>query len=143
MPTGRLAPLLETQRQRDIPFAIPYFPRWCIYKLQSAACNACSENAKGSLCGCVAQTSFWAEMQKKGTIVSSAFPRSARRGQGTTNGENLNISGRFIEINARRPDVLRQASLCFSGISRHSTPPVSPRSCPHPPSLCTIQPPSF
>lgn len=40
----------------------------------------------------MAQTSFWAEMQKKGPVVSSAFPRSARRGRGTTNGENLNIS---------------------------------------------------
>ena len=33
VPTGMLAPLLETQRQRDIPFAIPHFPRRCIYKL--------------------------------------------------------------------------------------------------------------
>ena len=59
---------------------------------KKAACNACSENAKGSLRRCVAQTSFWAEMQKKGTAVSSAFPRSARRGRGTTNGKNLNIA---------------------------------------------------
>ena len=29
------------------------------------------------------------------------------------------------------------------GIFSHSTPPESPRSRPHPPSLCTIQPPSF
>ena len=48
VPTGQLAPLLETQRQRDTPFAIPHFPRRCIYKLQKAACHACSENAKGS-----------------------------------------------------------------------------------------------
>ena len=82
---GCCAPLLETQRQRDVPFAIPHFPRRCIYRLQTAACNACSENAKGSLCRCVAQTSFWAGMQKKGTVVSSAFPRSARRGRGKTN----------------------------------------------------------
>ena len=34
VPTGMLAPLLETQRQRNIPFAIPHFPRRCIYKLQ-------------------------------------------------------------------------------------------------------------
>ena len=33
VPTGRLAPLLEAQRQRDVPFAIPHFPRRCIYKL--------------------------------------------------------------------------------------------------------------
>ena len=33
VPTGRLAPLLETPRQRDVPFAIPHFPRGCIYKL--------------------------------------------------------------------------------------------------------------
>ena len=46
MPTGRLAPLLETQRQRDAPFAIPHFLRRRIYKLQKAACIACSENAK-------------------------------------------------------------------------------------------------
>ena len=46
VPTGMLTPLLETQRQRDAPFAIPHFPRRCIYKLQKAACNACSENAK-------------------------------------------------------------------------------------------------
>ena len=26
-----LAPLLETQRQRDAPFEIPHFPRRCIY----------------------------------------------------------------------------------------------------------------
>lgn len=66
VPTGRLAPLLETPRQRDAPFAIPHFPRRCIYKLQKAACHACSENAKGSLRRCVAQTSFWTGMQKKG-----------------------------------------------------------------------------
>ena len=46
VPAWMLAPLLETQRQRDAPFAIPHFPRRCIYKLQKAACNACSENAK-------------------------------------------------------------------------------------------------
>ena len=79
--TGQLAPLLETQRQRDAPFAIPHFPRRCIYKLQKAACHARSENAKGSLRRCVAQTSFWTEMQKKGAAVFSAFPRSARRGR--------------------------------------------------------------
>ena len=56
VPTGMLAPLLETQRQRDVPFAIPHFPRRCIYKLQKAACNDCSENANGSLCGCMTQT---------------------------------------------------------------------------------------
>ena len=54
---------------------------------KNAACYTCSENAKGSLCGCVAQTSFWAEMQKKWTVVSSAFPQSARRGRGTTSRE--------------------------------------------------------
>ena len=85
VPTGRLAPLLETQRQRDVPFAIPHFPRRCIYKLQKAACHACSENAKGSLCGCMAQTSFWVGTQKKGTVTSSAFLRSARRGRGKAN----------------------------------------------------------
>ena len=37
VPTGRLAPLLETQRQRDVPFAIPHFPRRCIYKLQKCS----------------------------------------------------------------------------------------------------------
>ena len=37
VPTGMLAPLLETQRQRDIPFAIPHFPRRCIYKLQKCS----------------------------------------------------------------------------------------------------------
>ena len=57
-----------------------------------AVCNTCSENAKGSLCGCVAQTSFWAEMQKKEKKVSSAFPQPARRGREVTNGENLNIA---------------------------------------------------
>ena len=31
VPTGMLAPLLETQRQRDAPFEIPHFPRRCIY----------------------------------------------------------------------------------------------------------------
>jgi hypothetical protein len=41
---------------------------------KNAACHACSENAKGSLRRYVAQTSFRAEMQKKGTAVSSAFP---------------------------------------------------------------------
>ena len=46
VPAWMLRALLETQRQRDIPFAIPHFPRRCIYKLQKAACNACSENAK-------------------------------------------------------------------------------------------------
>ena len=80
VPTGMLAPLLETQQQRDVPFAIPHFPRRCIYKLQKAACHACSENAKGSLHRCVAQTSFWTEMQKKGMIVSSAFPQPAAAG---------------------------------------------------------------
>ena len=40
VPTGKLAPLLETPRQRDVPFAIPHFPRSCIYKLQkrSSSC---------------------------------------------------------------------------------------------------------
>ena len=37
VPTGMLAPLLETPRQRDVPFAIPHFPRRCIYKQQNAA----------------------------------------------------------------------------------------------------------
>ena len=37
MPTGQLAPLLETQRQRDAPFEIPHFPRSCIYKLQKCS----------------------------------------------------------------------------------------------------------
>ena len=59
---------------------------------KNAACITCSENAKGSLCGCVAQTSFWAEMQKKGTIVSSTFPRSARRGREIRNGEKTQYS---------------------------------------------------
>lgn len=47
---GCCAPLLETQRQRDVPFAIPHFPRRCIYKLQKAACHPCSENTKGGPC---------------------------------------------------------------------------------------------
>lgn len=34
----------------------------------------------------MAQTSFWAEMPKKGMVVPSAFPRSARRGRRETNG---------------------------------------------------------
>ena len=37
VPTGMLAPLLETLRQRDAPFEIPYFPRRCIYKLQKCS----------------------------------------------------------------------------------------------------------
>ena len=38
VPTGMLAPLLETQRQRGvIPSEIPHFPRRCIYKQQNAA----------------------------------------------------------------------------------------------------------
>ena len=105
VPTGQLAPLLETQRQRDAPFAIPHFPRRCIYKLQNAACNACSENAKESLCRYVAQTSFWAEMQKKGTAVSSAFPQPAQRGRGTSNGENLNIAKHGM-VPSENPPVL-------------------------------------
>ena len=80
---------------------------------KNAACNACSENAKGSLRRCVAQTSFWAEMQKKGTAVSSAFPRSARRGRGTTNGENLNISGGFIEVNSKEAWRVASSLLAF------------------------------
>ena len=44
VPTGRLAPLLETQRQRDVPFAIPHFPRRCIYKLQKCSLIAQLEN---------------------------------------------------------------------------------------------------
>ena len=106
VPTGRLAPLLETQRQRDIPFAIPHFPRRCIYKLQNAACHACSENAKGSLHRHVAQTSFWTEMQKKGTAVSSAFPQPAQRGRGTTNGENLNIAKHGMVLSENPPVLL-------------------------------------
>ena len=47
---------------------------------KNAACNACSENAKGSLRRYVAQTSFWAEMQKKVTVVSSAFLQPAAAG---------------------------------------------------------------
>ena len=35
---------------------------------------------------------------------------------------------------------MRQASLRFLSIPFHFTPPESPRSCPHPPELCTIQP---
>ncbi len=103
---GCCAPLLETQRQRDVPFAIPHFPRRCIYKLQNAACNACSENAKGSLRRCVAQTSFWAEMQKKGTAISSAFPQPTRRGRGTTNGENLNIAKHGMVLSENPPVLL-------------------------------------
>ena len=34
VPTGMPAPLLETQRQRDVPFEIPHFPLQCIYKLR-------------------------------------------------------------------------------------------------------------
>ena len=34
VPTGMLAPLLETQRQRDVPFEIPHFLRRRICKLQ-------------------------------------------------------------------------------------------------------------
>ena len=37
VPTGRLAPLLGTQRQRNAPFEIPHFPRRCIYKLQKCS----------------------------------------------------------------------------------------------------------
>ena len=44
VPTGMLAPLLETQRQRDVPFAIPHFPRRCIYKLQKCSLIAQLEN---------------------------------------------------------------------------------------------------
>lgn len=52
-----------------------------IYKLQKAACHACSENAKGSPCGCMAQTSFWAEMQKKERcfLLHSRSPPRRRR----------------------------------------------------------------
>ena len=35
VPTGMLAPLLETQRQRDAPFETPHFPRRCIYNLKN------------------------------------------------------------------------------------------------------------
>ena len=77
---GCCAPLLETQRQRDIPFAIPHFPRRCIYKLQNAACNICSENAKRKPAQ-VRGTDFLlggnAEERK---AFSSAFPQPARRG---------------------------------------------------------------
>lgn len=70
-------PYWKPRGKRNIPFAIPHFPRRCIYKLQKAACNACSENAKGSLHRCVAQTSFWTEMQKKGKhfLLHSRDPR--------------------------------------------------------------------
>ena len=111
VPTGMLAPLLETPRQRDVPFAIPHFPRRCIYKLQKAACHACSENAKGSLRRHMAQTSFWAEMQKKGPVVSSAFPRSARRGRGTTNGENLNIAKHGMVLSENPPVLFFMCSI--------------------------------
>ena len=35
VPTRMLAPLLETQRQRDAPFETPHFPRRCIYNLKN------------------------------------------------------------------------------------------------------------
>ena len=46
VPTGVLAPLLKTRRQRGAPFEIPHFPRRRIYNCKNAACNACSENEK-------------------------------------------------------------------------------------------------
>ena len=113
---GCCAPLLETQQQRDVPFAIPHFPRRCIYKLQKAACHACSENAKGSLRRCVAQTSFWAEMQKKGTVVSSAFPRSARRGRKITSRENFNIAKRGMIFSKNHPALFHILFRCLYSV---------------------------
>ena len=110
---GGSHPLLETPRQRDAPFEIPHFLRRRIYNLQNAACNACSENAKGSLRRCVAQTSFWAGMQKKGTVVSSAFPQSAQRGREIRNGEKLKISGGFIEVNSKEAWRVASSLLAF------------------------------
>ena len=98
MPTGLLTPLLETQRQRDAPFEIPHFPRECMYKLQNAACNACSENAKGILRKCVAQTSFWTEMQKKERYFL-LHSRSPHGGDGSGSRGEFNI---VIGIDGRR-----------------------------------------
>ena len=123
MPTGRLAPLLEIQRQRDIPFAIPHFPRWCIYKLQNAACNACSENAKGSLRRYVAQTSFWAEMQKKGKhfLLHSRDPHG-----GDGRGDEFNIvigivERRHIATQGFSLERIRIVPLDLSGGKRYTT----------------------
>ena len=46
---------------------------------------------------------FWAEMQKKRTAVSPAFPQSARRGRGETNGENLNIAKHGMVLSENPP----------------------------------------
>ena len=56
---------------------------------KKAARHACSENAKGGPCRCTAQTSFWAGMQKKGMIVSSAFPQPAAAGMEDSNATRI------------------------------------------------------
>lgn len=56
---------------------------------KNAACHACSENAKGSLHRCVAQTSFRAGMQKKG-LLHSRDPRGGDR-SGSRNEFNIVI----------------------------------------------------
>ena len=90
-----------------------------MYKLQNAACNAGSENAKGSLHRSVAQTSFWTEMQKKGMIVASAFPQPARQGREITNGENLNIAKRGMVLSENPPALFFMYSILkFSSLHK-------------------------
>ena len=83
VPTGMLrAPIGNPAPKGIFPLKSLIFLAGAYTNCKNAACNACSENAKGSLHRCVAQTSFLAEMQKKGTIASSAFPQSAAAGTG-------------------------------------------------------------
>ena len=83
---------------------------------KNAACNACSENAKGSLRRSWHRLPFWRKCRRKGRqfLLHSRSPHGGDERKRTE--RKLNISGGFIEINTRRLDVLRQASLCFSSI---------------------------
>lgn len=92
VPTGMLRAPIGNPAAKRCSLCNPSFSSQVHIQTAKAACHACSENAKGSLRRYVAQTSFWAGMQKKGTAVSSAFPRSARWGREITNGENLNTA---------------------------------------------------
>ena len=103
MPTGQLAPLLETLRQRDAPFEIPHFPRSCIYKLQKCSLQCPLRKMQKKACaGAWHRLPFGREYRKE-TGVSSAFPQSAAAGTRVGAGRKLNIAKHGMVLSENPP----------------------------------------
>lgn len=79
---GCCAPLLETQRQRDVPFAIPHFPRRCIYKLQKRSLQRLLRKCKRKPVQAHGTDFLLGGNAEEGEVFSSAFPQSAAAGTG-------------------------------------------------------------